>query len=140
MAALLDRRRVLVTGSSFALASLAGCGPAFDAGDPALGTTVVGMSTTRFLPDAVTIAVGETVEWRNTSIASHTVTADPGRAEDPDRVRVPEGAEPFHSGRIEPGGIYRRRFDVAGTYVYFCVPHEDRGMWGTVIVRPGGAA
>lgn len=64
----------------------------------------------------------------------HTVTADSERALDPDHVRLPEGAEPFHSGSIEPGGEYSRQFTVPGRYEYFCVPHERAGMLGTIVV------
>ena len=34
------------------------------------------------------------------------------------------------------GELYVHRFDVAGTYPYFCAPHAIMGMTGTVIVTP----
>jgi plastocyanin len=138
MAAGVDRRRVLAAGTGFALLALSGCGrsgPAFGSG-PAEGTTVVTMGLTRYAPDSVAIEAGGTVEWRNTSIITHTVTTEADRAANPDRVRIPDGAVPFHSGPVAPGQIFRHRFDLPGEYVYFCVPHEQLGMWGRVIVRP----
>jgi plastocyanin len=35
---------------------------------------------------------------------------------------------------IEAGGSYQHTFDIAGTYEYFCIPHEGAGMIGTVEV------
>ncbi len=131
---MIDRRRLLTAGGACATLSLSGCGPAFFADEPE-EATVVEMGATSFMPETVEIDAGESVEWRNTSIAPHTVTTVAEQAENPGRVRLPEGAEPFDSGTIEPGGIFRLRFDVPGEYVYFCEPHEAEGMWGTVIVR-----
>ncbi len=111
-------------------ASLALAGPA------AAAETVVEMTADlRFVPQTVTIQAGETVEWRNASPMAHTVTADPAKAGDPAHVALPEGAQPFDSGFVQPGGSYRHRFEVPGTYRYFCIPHEAAGMVGTVEVR-----
>jgi plastocyanin len=87
-------------------------------------------------PEAVTIAVGETVVWENTSAVVHTVTADEDEAADPSNVRLPDGAEPFDSGDIPPGESWSYRFTVAGEYRYFCIPHEMADMIGTVTVQP----
>jgi plastocyanin len=88
-----------------------------------------------FEPATVTIAAGETVEWRNVSNVRHTATADPAEANDPEHVHLPDGAEPFNSGFVEPGGSWRHTFEVPGAYDYFCIPHEATGMLGTVIVE-----
>lgn len=88
-----------------------------------------------FAPVDVHVAVGETVEWRNTSSVVHTVTADPGQATLAASVGLPEGAEAFHSGNLSPGGVYRHTFTVPGTYRYFCVVHEQVRMTGTVVVE-----
>ena len=87
-------------------------------------------------PATVTIRAGQTVLWRNTSDLVHTVTADDELATDDDHVRLPEGAEPFGSGRMEPGATYRRTFAVPGRYTYFCIPHEASGMIGHIVVEP----
>jgi plastocyanin len=88
-----------------------------------------------YLPDTVTIAVGQAVRWRNTSDIIHTVTGDPARAELPASVRLPPGARPFDSGDMRPGEEFVHVFTEPGEYRYFCVPHERVGMVGTVIVR-----
>ncbi len=90
----------------------------------------------RFVPATVTVHVGETVEWRNTSVLVHTVTADPAKAVKSKDVALPQGAAPFDSGFLPPKGTFRRTFTVPGVYRYFCIPHEPTGMVGTVIVKP----
>lgn len=89
-----------------------------------------------FVPDTVRIEVRETVEWRNTSFLVHTVTADPDTAARAEHARLPEGAEPFHSGNMDPKTSWSHTFEVPGTYRYFCIPHEAAGMLGTIIVAP----
>jgi plastocyanin len=101
-------------------------------GSPA--AAVVTMTGTRFEPYRVTVRAGETVEWRNTSDGTHTVTADPDRAANPDHVLVPRGAGLFHSGSLLPDESFRFTFTVPGTYRYVCLPHEDAGMIGSVLV------
>lgn len=89
-----------------------------------------------FGPDTVRVHVGESVRWRNTSDIQHTVTADPRLVKQPENVRLPNGAATFDSGPLDPGAEFVHRFDVAGEYRYFCVPHELAGMVATVIVEP----
>lgn len=99
--------------------------------------TVMMTDQLRFAPATVTIHVGEAVRWQNvTSAITHTVTADPGRAENPADVSLPPGAQPFNSGAVTPGQSFQHTFTVAGTYRYFCIPHETLGMLGTVVVEP----
>lgn len=96
----------------------------------------------QFMPRRVIIHAGQTVEWRNASKFVHTVTADPTLATLSRSVELPAGAAPFHSPRLRPGDTYRHTFRVAGTYKYFCVPHEPAKMWGWVEVlgpSPHGA-
>ncbi|MFU8813835.1 MAG: c-type cytochrome [Pseudomonadales bacterium] len=73
--------------------------------------------------------------WENTSSVVHTVTADPDLAVDAENVELPDGAETFHSGNVEPGASFTREFAVPGRYRYFCVPHESAGMVAELIVR-----
>lgn len=102
---------------------------------------VVEMTTEfSFSPGTVEVPVGATVEWRNVSNVPHTVTADPALAADPTFVSLPQGAPPFDSGSIAPGGVFTQAFTVPGRYDYFCVPHQGFGMRGSVIVvEPGGS-
>lgn len=104
--------------------------------DPPMRTVRM-TSQGRFEPAQITIRAGETVQWRNDSSHPHTVTADPGRAANPAHVVLPESAEPFDSGEIAPGATFSHTFDVPGTYIYVCVPHEEDGMMGIVVVRNG---
>lgn len=103
-----------------------------------LDEPVVEISATnqnRFQAPTVTVRVGESVRWRNTGGVFHTVTFDPGRADDPANVELPGGVQPFNS-ELGAGMSFSRRFTVAGTYRYICEPHEALGMVGTVIVTP----
>lgn len=92
----------------------------------------------RFVPETVTIAVGDTVSWTFES-AGHNVTSLPGAS---GKVRNPEGAEPFasyegdrHFSINEVGTTFEHTFTVAGEYIYVCAPHEDQGMVATVVVE-----
>jgi len=112
----------------------AGTAAAQSEGEPA---AVVGMTNQmEYTADTVRVQVGETVRWENSSAVMHTVTADPEEAFKDDSVKLPEGASTFNSGNMDPDQTFEHTFDVAGTYRYFCIPHEAVGMVGTVIVAP----
>ena len=61
-----------------------------------------------FTPATLTVAVGTTVTWRNTTSAPHTVTSDDGKTFD---------------GMLSTGGTYSFTFTKAGTYAYHCNIH-----------------
>jgi plastocyanin len=101
------------------------------------------MEQQAFVPQQITVAAGETVTWVNDSSQTHTVTAY--------QDSLPEGAPYFASGDlpseqaaradiaaglVRPGERFSFTFEVAGTYRYFCIPHEGQGMTGTVVVEP----
>lgn len=88
-----------------------------------------------FIPDTLHVSVGDRVTWKNTSMLVHTVTADSAQSTVEGSVRLPEGAESFDSGSIDPGDEFSRKLHVPGIYTYFCIPHEGAGMWGTIIVE-----
>ena len=88
-----------------------------------------------YVPATMTVKVGDTVRWTNPSDVRHAVTADKSLANDPSHVVLPEGAEPFDSGNIPPGGLWSHPFEVAGRYKYFCIPHEAAGMIAEVIAE-----
>lgn len=75
-----------------------------------------------FGPAAVEIAAGGSVEWTNTGVAPHTVTAKDGT---------------FDSGMLEPGRTFRQTFAEPGSYAYVCAVHPD--MVGTVRVVTASA-
>jgi plastocyanin len=85
-----------------------------------------------FEPHVVWVETGGTVTWTNES-GSHTTTAYHSEFDKPSRI--PDDADPWDSGMFsEEGKTFDRTFDVEGVYDYFCIPHEYRGMVGTVIV------
>lgn len=113
--------------------------PAGGAGAEKPGTPVVTMTNgDKYVPEKITINVGQTVRWKNTSSRVHTVTDNPGPAVYPSDASLPEGAKPFNSKDIKPGGTYEHTFTVPGSYRYFCIYHEPLGMVGEVVVKAGG--
>ena len=85
-----------------------------------------------FEPHVVWVEAGGTVTWTNES-GSHTATAY--HPEFDTTLRMPESSEPWDSGMFsEEGKTFEHTFEVEGVYDYFCVPHEHRGMVGSVIV------
>jgi uncharacterized membrane protein len=66
----------------------------------------------------MTVNAGETVEWKNEDIFSHTVTADDGS---------------FDSGLIDPGHSWKMTVKNAGTITYHCRPHPN--MKAALIIR-----
>src|SRR5947209_8120656 len=68
------------------------------------------MNGIRFQPPELTVRAGETVEWKNEDIVSHTVTADDGS---------------FDSGLIPPGGTWKMTVKNAGPLEYHCRPHPN---------------
>lgn len=93
----------------------------------------------RFSPADLTIALGQTVTWINASAMPHTATDDPAQnpvpSAHPEFVQLPDGADAWDSGLLQPGESYSHTFDVAGTYHYFCLPHALSGMLGTITVE-----
>jgi plastocyanin len=122
----------------FIAAFLAGCsfgGPAYK--EPIKNAdAAVDMGFMSFNPATVTIRPDETVEWRSTSLITHTVTDDPKQAKNAGDATLPPGAAAIDSDDIAAGKTYLHTFSVPGTYHYFCEHHEKDGMVGTVIVRP----
>ncbi len=143
----MHRRVYLAAVGTAVSAGLAGCSSAISTGgtDPCSGEDChIGMNRTEFLPDVYEISVGDTVVWKNTSEADHTVTAyDNG---------IPAAADFFASGgfedqqsarhawqgqrggRLGPRETFEHTFEVPGTYEYFCIPHERAEMDGKIVV------
>jgi plastocyanin len=93
----------------------------------------------RFDPEELVIHVGTTVRWINDSPMPHTATGDPEQnpvnESNPEYVTLPDGAEPWGSELLQPGGEYSHTFDVPGVYDYICIPHVMAGMRGTITVE-----
>ena len=97
----------------------------------AAGSATPGCEETNscFIPNPVTIAVGETVTWKNTDNAAHTATSG-HPADGPDGI--------WDSSLMMVNGSYSLTLDEAGTYPYFCMVHP--WMIGTVIVGDSGSS
>lgn len=143
----MQRRAFLAAVAGAASVPLAGCGVLNTGSGISAEDYDIGMSSNAFRPAEYTEAtVGEPVIWANGGSRTHTVTAYENG--------VPEGAEYFASGGFDGEGVardawtsrsgergavasgetYEHTFEVAGTYSYFCIPHEPTGMVGTVVV------
>jgi plastocyanin len=91
-------------------------------GTVAAADPTVEIGDSAFAPAKVTITAGQVVTWRNTSSATHTVTADDGS---------------FESGDLGQSDQFANLFDAPGTYAYHCAIHPK--MAGTVIVTAAPA-
>lgn len=111
-------------------------GPAGPVTGGTTGPVVIMTDQLQFVPDKLTVKVGDTVTWQNTGSVAHTVTADPAKAQNKAHVKLPAGADPWDSGILTGGQSWSRRFDVPGEYAYFCIPHEANGMRATLTVTP----
>lgn len=91
-----------------------------------------------FEPASLTIPIGSTVAWHNRTDHVHTITADPDKAQLPQRILLPQDVQPFDSGNLFSGERWVHTFESAGTYVYFCRYHELEEMLGMVEVTGSG--
>lgn len=138
------RRRAFLSSTAALAIGVAGCSESGGSED-----YDVGMSSTAFLPDSITVSAGTTVVWLNTGNRPHTVTAfDSGQPEGATFFASggfddeAEAVEAWHSGRptrergaIFEGDRFEHTFDTPGIHSYYCIPHEAGGMIGEVIVE-----
>jgi len=91
-----------------------------------------------FDPFAVAVKPGATLRFVNKDRGNvHTVTAY--HPELFERVRrIPGNAEPFNSGYLLPGHTYELILTSPGVYDFYCIPHEQAGMVGRVVVGDPG--
>ncbi|HLY63983.1 MAG TPA: plastocyanin/azurin family copper-binding protein, partial [Chloroflexota bacterium] len=83
------------------------------------GNAVVTIIDFAFLPQALTIYAGSSVEWVNSATTTqHTTTSSSGL---------------WDSGVINPGGSFSVTFNNPGTYDYLCTFYPS-GMTGTIYV------
>lgn len=112
---------------------MAGCGDSVtDADDDTNGngngtptTNEVSMDGNSFVPGNLTVEVGATVVWTNNSNVVHTVTSGSDGSHD--------GL--FDSGDVAPDEQFSYTFTETGTYPYYCIPHVNQGMTGTIEVE-----
>jgi plastocyanin len=85
-----------------------------------------------FDPVGVYIEPGETIRWI-VSENVHTTTAyHPQNSNH--SLRIPANAIPWDSGYLSPGEHFELKFMTQGVYDYYCMPHEEAGMVGRIIV------
>lgn len=81
-----------------------------------------------FIPDNLTIAVGDTVVWKGTGKRPHDIIADDGSFKSP--------------GAVDPGKSWSFTFTKAGDFPYYCSLHGDKGGIGhaaKIVVTASGA-
>lgn len=98
----------------------------------------------RFDPAGLLVELGDEVVWLNmgdfhTATAFHPANAHLLAVDVP--LRIPAGAEPWHSGMLGLTATeFRHRFTVPGVYDYFCQPHYSFGMVGRIVVGEADSA
>ncbi|MGO9139135.1 MAG: plastocyanin/azurin family copper-binding protein [Syntrophales bacterium] len=91
-----------------------------------------------FDPIGIYIEPGQKVRWVVAENV-HTATAyHPWNGNH--SLRIPEDAVPWNSGYlVNPGDHFEVTLTAEGVYDYYCIPHEEAGMVGRIIVgRPIG--
>jgi plastocyanin len=91
---------------------------------PPPASNEVTMTASSFAPGTLTVQTGTTVTWINTSNEVHTVTSGSDGEHD----------DLFNSGNMNPDDEFEFTFEDEGTFPYFCIPHLNMGMTGTIIV------
>lgn len=85
-----------------------------------------------FDPVGALLQPGQTVRWICDANV-HTTTAYSPKNEN-HSLRIPKDAQPWASDFLLPGQTFEVKLTVEGVYDYFCMPHEEAGMVGRLIV------
>jgi plastocyanin len=89
---------------------------------PTATRSVSATQSLTFMPKRLTIHVGDTVTWTNTSTGiEHSVTSNTNAW--PSTILASNGS------------TFSFTFTKAGTFKYHCIFHVTQGMKGTIIVR-----
>jgi plastocyanin len=118
--------RLIAAIAFVAALALAGCGGSDSkssdtgggSGKASGGGVAVSMKNIKFLPQALTVKVGQKITWTNDDPVAHTVTARSGAA--------------FDSGTMNNGATFSFTPKKAGRIDYVCVIHP--GQTGTITV------
>lgn len=78
-----------------------------------------------FSPQDLTIGEGDTVIWVNNGNMVHTSTSGTDCNDD--------GS--WNSGELVPDASFSHIFTTAGAFDYFCIPHCEMGMTGSITVE-----
>ncbi|MET0843902.1 MAG: plastocyanin/azurin family copper-binding protein [Mycetocola sp.] len=127
---------------SLSALSLTGCAMGADSTESRSSTSTekavegdVTLVSLNFMPETLTVSVGDTVTWVNGEPITHTITS--GTFSDVDEttgLRASEAADGMFDEKLgEKGGTFSYTFETAGTFQYFCDIHD--GMNATVVVE-----
>jgi plastocyanin len=126
-------RRALVLALAGASYLVAGC---------ASDDSSVSMEGHSFEPASLTVQSGDPVEFTNDASEAHSVTAyDDGLPRRADYFATggaqseEEARSDIAAGLLQQGDKFELTLEVPGEYRYFCIPHEDDGMIGTIMVE-----
>merc|ERR1719311_138889 len=90
----------------------------------AAGATTVKMGSDNgqlvFVPDEIKICKGDTVTWVNNKGGPHNVVFD----EEAIPAGVDQAAISMDGQLGDEGETFAKKFDVAGSYAYYCEPHR----------------
>ena len=73
----------------------------------------------KFVPESLTVNVGDTVVWKNEDVAPHTATA--------------KGKNAFDSGNLDSGASWSYTVKKKGNYPYYCAYHLS--MKGKLVAK-----
>jgi plastocyanin len=85
---------------------------------------VVEVRNFSFVPESLSIAVNDTVEWQWIE-GSHTTTSD-----------STTGQNVWNAPIDASNQIFRFVITTSGNHDYYCIPHQSLGMVGTIIATP----
>ena len=80
---------------------------------------LVEMKGMKFVPENITVKKGDTVVFKNTTNTLHNVETKDKK---------------IKSKMLKKDEEYKHKFDEVGKIEYFCKPHKNMGMTGTVEV------
>ncbi len=138
----MDRRRFLRRAGGLGAVGFAGCTGLLVTDDDEFD---VGMSANAFQPRELAIDIGETVVWLNNGSRAHTVTAYINHIPDDaayfatggyeDEATAWDAWHSYEGGNLYSGERFEHTFEVAGVHEYYCIPHEQGGMRGSIVVE-----
>ena len=95
--------------------------------------TIDATDSLKFVPATACLKTGGTVTWKSTSSITHTTTDQLPLAAVASDAALPKGASGWNH-ILAAGASFSLKLSVAGTYKYFCIPHETLGMVASITV------
>ena len=84
-----------------------------------------------FVPSLLTIKQGDSVKWVLVE-GAHSSTSGTVIEGNDGREGIPDG---LWDSNIINSGSFTYTFNSTGTFPYYCIPHVDQGMTGTITVQ-----